>query len=167
MLLPTNVAAGGGISGKDGNAAVGGAVVVNVFVLGTQAYMADGVQVNTRPLVIPAGTDQSVTVNAGSTTWISGGAIGLAVATSDTAKVAFGVGIGANVVVKDTRAWIGSGSTINAAGDFNLEAKSDDTLFFLGGSLAVTKGKAGIGGTISVYSLTSITKAYVNGGIDG
>ena len=163
MLLPTNVAAGGGISGKEGNAAVGGGVVANVFVLGTQAFMADKVKVNTRPGLVAVGTDQSVNVKAGSTTWISGGAFGLAVAASQEAKVAFAIGLGANVVVKDTRAWIGSGSTVNAASDFALSAVSDDTLLFLGASLAGTTGKVGIGGTVSVYSLIAITKATING----
>ena len=174
MLLPTNIAAGGGISGKSSSGSteggdtggssfgsVGGAVVVNVLVLGSQAYIAEGVQVNADGTT---DSEQTVSVTAGSTTWLSGGTIGLAVATSDQAKVAFGVGIGANVVVKDTRAWIGRGTTINAAGDFTLDARSDDTLIFAGGSLAVTKGKAGIGGAVSVYSLAAATKAYVSGG---
>ena len=53
------------------------------------------------PFATSIDPEQSVSVTAGSTTWISGGTIGLAVATSDDAKVAFGVGIGANVVVMD------------------------------------------------------------------
>ena len=50
----------------------------------------------------------------------------------------------------------------NAAGNIDLKAESHDSLIFIGGSLAGTAGKVGIGGTISVYSLTAFTRAYVD-----
>ena len=139
-----------------------GGVVVNVFVLGTQAYIDEGALVNTRTDLVTAGSDQSISISAADTTWISGGAFGVAVSTNTEGKVAFAIGLGANVVVKDTRAWIGSGAIVNAAGDIDLNAKAHDSLLFIGGSLALNTGDAGVGASLSIYSLTANTHAYID-----
>ncbi|MGH7419773.1 MAG: hypothetical protein ACREKB_18530, partial [Candidatus Rokuibacteriota bacterium] len=154
-LDPMSVAAGAGAS--SGKVGIGGSVVVNVFLLETQAYIDDGALVNT--LAAP-GTNQGVSVHAEDVTRIVSGAGGLGAATE---QLGLGAGIDVAVLDKETRAFIGQNATVKADRDITLEAISEEQVL----SIAVAGGfggRVGIAGSVSVYVPSTTTVATIEGG---
>ncbi len=148
----SSIAAGGGVStSSEGKAAVGGSAVIDVHVQNTHAYIGEGTQINTDNTIIP-GTDQSVVINASSLTRILNGAGGLAVAFGGTGG---GIGLDVGVIVKDTSAYIESGSTVTADKSVTVTADSEEVLHLLQYAAGVSK-ENGIAGSLAVFGLQQI-----------
>ena len=168
-VLPMAIAAGGGIAtGSDGEdeesteVSVGGGLVVNTLVQNTKAMIGENVAINQH---ISGDSEQSLILTAENETRITGGAFGLAGGGDDS----FGIGVGVNVVVDNSTATIGLGSTVQTGGDVSVTAISDDELIFLVGSFALStssEGGVGASGSLAVYSLTNSTKALIESATD-
>ena len=154
----SSVAAGGGVStDSTSKAAVGGSAIVDVIIQNTHAYIGDGVQINNTTGFTP-GANQSVNIQANSATRIVNGAGGLAISCGNTGV---GIGLAVGVVIKDTKAYIGSGVTVNADKNVAINATSTEDLLTLAASAGVSK-ETGVGGALAVLVLTSTTRAAID-----
>ena len=143
--------AGGATTGSAGIAA---AATINIFYLTTTAYIADNAQINKT-----TAANGSVTVRATNTTRINSvtGSIGIGL---DGAGV--GAGLDLLVLNKDTRAYIGSGASVDASSVL-IEATSSEDILSIAGNAGVGSD-AGIAGSASVQVINTGTRAYIDGG---
>jgi len=164
--------AGAGSTEEEGYAlSVGGAITVNVVTNTTEAYLGSGSAVTTTS----AG---KLLLNATDSTLVLGNAIGLSGAgaggkTGATAASG-GVSLAVNVVDNTVNAYI-AGATVNAAGNVELNAKAESTIW----ALAVGGSGAGAGssdegsfafsggGAVTVNTVTDAVGAYVAKDGDG
>ncbi|MDZ4169925.1 MAG: hypothetical protein U1E26_09780 [Coriobacteriia bacterium] len=149
----TTLAVAGGFS--QGNAGVGGSVLVDVFLITTRAAIGDSAQINQ---TVTPGIAQHVKVAAKDTTAIKDYAGGIGGATGTA-----GVGVSVDVVVltQDVEASIGSNAAISAAGSMEVTATSTIDLDLLSVCAGVSGGTAGVGGSIVVIVPSTSTLASV------
>src|SRR5262249_4479335 len=150
--------AAGAAGGK--SAGVQGSGVVMVLDEHTKGFIDEGAKINTG-----AGTDalaQDVYVLASDNTDIISvaGAIGIATKTA-------GIGVAGDVGVidKETLAWIGADTTVNAEDTVFVLARSNEDIIGVAASIAGGKS-VGIGASAPVYVVDTVTKAYVAGNAD-
>ena len=162
ITLPavSSVAVGGAAGG--GAAAVTGSVIVDVFSITTQAWIADNAQINqSGPL--GAGT-QTIDVSATDTTHLINVAGALALSEG---SAAVGVSIIVDVIDKDVGAWIGKNAHVSSGGDMSVSASSTENLFELAVAGGASEGAA-VTGSILVIVLneagTHSTTAFIDNG---
>ncbi|MDZ4169923.1 MAG: hypothetical protein U1E26_09770, partial [Coriobacteriia bacterium] len=147
-ILPvTSLAISGSIS--QGNAAVSGSAVVDVFDFTTSAWVGPAADVQ-------AG---SVVIEAVDTTDINSGAGGLAVSKG---QAGVGAGVLVTVIDKDTIAEIGAGSTFIVTGDVTVSAVSREEFFQLA-LFGAGANNVGVGASIVVVVMTPTTRASIEG----
>ena len=145
----------GGIAGT---AAINGAVGVNVLDTKTHAYTGDNAELTA------TGTEDTdgITITASDATKLHGGNGGAAVG-----FVGGGAGLALAVtnIQKDTEAYAGKASKLDAKSQISLDARNTEDLFNL--SLQAAGGSyVGLAGATNVMNLTAITKAYTNTGAE-
>ncbi|HEX8971092.1 hypothetical protein, partial [Oryzihumus sp.] len=140
-----------------GDAAVSGSVVIDVFSFDTEAYVADGAQLNQAAGYNAAlggytgkGSGQSITVTAQDDTHLVNVAGGIAATLGDA-----GVGIGliVDVIHKNVSARIGQSVSASAGGDVQVGASSSEKFFGLAVQLSASTGGAGVAGSVIVVVL--------------
>ena len=149
---PMSVAAGGAVSG-DG-AAVAGSVDVNIISSTTHASLGNGIVVNG---TLPGGATQTIAVTASDTTKVVGAAGSLAGSLSSTG---IGAGVEVNVITKDTRATIGTGSTIDAGGSLIVTATSSENVLSVAGAIGLGDS-VGVAAGADVLVITQTTDAHI------
>lgn len=136
-----------------GSVSVGGAAVVNVINTDTRAYLGDGAELNKAATL----TSQSASLSAQDTTSLFDVVAGAAAGGS--------VGVGASgdvaVITKSTQAYVGSGAWAETAGNLLVQSAAAEDFRSIAIGLGVG-GSAGAAGSVSVYSLTGTTLAYVD-----
>ncbi|HTZ07417.1 MAG TPA: hypothetical protein VMB53_16900, partial [Gaiellaceae bacterium] len=148
------LAIGGSVGGDAG---VAGSVTVDALSNQTFAHIDDGTTVNLSNG--GAAATEGVAVAATDSTTIDGIAGALAIG----GDAGIGAGVDVEVVSKDTEAWIGDGVTVNAKGNFTVDATSSENVISISvgagfsGSVAVT-----VNAGVSVFGVT--TKASVGDG---
>ena len=147
-------AAGGAVS-SDSGVAIGGSVVVEVLNLTTQAYLANDVDVN----LTAAGSGQSISITANDTTTLINFAGALS---ASLGGAAIGAGIVVEVITKDTRAYIGHGSDVEADKDVTIRATSFEDIFAISVVIGVSGDNAGIAASIVVVVLRTGARAYID-----
>ena len=144
--------------GLAGTAAINGAVGVNVLDTKTHAYTGDNAELTA------TGTEDTdgITITASDATKLHGGNGGAAVG-----FVGGGAGLALAVtnIQKDTEAYAGKASKLDAKSQISLDARNTEDLFNL--SLQAAGGSyVGLAGATNVMNLTAITKAYTNTGAE-
>ena len=162
ITLPavSSIAVAGGAGG--GDAAVTGSVIVDVFSITTQAWIADNAQINQSG---PLGTSaQTIDVEATDTTHLINVAGALALSEG---SAAVGVSIIVDVIDKDVGAWIGKTAHVSSGGDMSVSASSTENLFELAVAGGASEGAA-VTGSILVVVLneagTHSTTAFIDDG---
>ncbi|MGZ3438561.1 MAG: beta strand repeat-containing protein, partial [Polyangia bacterium] len=162
ITLPavSSIAVAGGAGG--GDAAVTGSVIVDVFSITTQAWIADNAQINQSG---PLGTSaQTIDVEVTDTTHLINVAGALALSEG---SAAVGVSIIVDVIDKDVGAWIGKTAHVSAGGDMSVSASSTENLFELAVAGGASEGAA-VTGSILVVVLneagTHSTTAFIDNG---
>ena len=162
ITLPavSSIAVAGGAGG--GDAAVTGSVIVDVFSITTQAWIADNAQINQSG---PLGTSaQTIDVSATDTTHLINVAGALALSEG---SAAVGVSIIVDVIDKDVGAWIGKTAHVSSGGDMSVSASSTENLFELAVAGGASEGAA-VTGSILVVVLneagTHSTTAFIDNG---
>ena len=109
------------------------------------------------------GATQDVVVHAADTTTIRGGA-GTLGASLDGA----GVGAGLDLVLldKETRAYVGRGAVVDAAGSITVEALSTDSVRSVVANLGIGNS-VGVAGSASIQVVDTTTQAYVEDTLGG
>src|SRR4029077_18100208 len=141
----TSLAIAGGAG--TGSAAVGASAVVDIFALKTRAAIEDGASVNQ---TIAAGASQDITISASDDTHLVAGGGGLGISTGGSGV---GVGIYVAVIDKDTRAYIGKGANVKAAGDITINAVRVERILAFAATVAAGGDGAGVAGSIIVVVL--------------
>ena len=136
-----------------GVAASGGVTVVNRHV---DAYIGDGALVNTG--TDNESADQSVWILASDRTDHVGA--GGSVALGGIAGIGAGIDVG--VMTKETKAWIGAGTTVEAQDNVQVQAFSEEKVVSVAAGVAAGID-AGVAGAVDVYVMTLTTKAFVDG----
>ena len=149
---PMSVAAGGAVSG-DG-VAVAGSVDVNIISSTTHASLGNGIVVNG---TLPGGATQTIAVTASDTTKVVGAAGSLAGSLSSTG---IGAGVEVDVITKDTRATIGTGSTIDASGSLVVTATSSENVLSVAGAIGLGDS-VGVAAGADVLVITQTTDAHI------
>src|SRR5215203_4846896 len=149
----TSIVLGGAAS--DGDAAIGGSVLVDVFVITTEAAIGDGAQINQG---LAGGAAQDVSVVATDVTEVVNGAGGVGVTTG---SAGIGAGVAVSVITKNVRAWIGVGSDVDAGGDVLVQATSTEEYLAIAMAAGVSADGAGIAASIIVAVLTTGVRAYI------
>ena len=144
--------------GLAGTAAINGAVGVNVLDTKTHAYTGEAAELTA------TGTEDTdgITITASDATKLHGGNGGAAVG-----FVGGGAGLALAVtnIQKDTEAYAGKASKLDAKSQISLDARNTEDLFNL--SLQAAGGSyVGLAGATNVMNLTAITKAYTNTGAE-
>ena len=144
--------------GLAGTAAINGAVGVNVLDTKTHAYTGDNAELTA------TGTEDTdgITITASDATKLHGGNGGAAVG-----FVGGGAGLALAVtnIQKDTEAYAGKASKLDAKSQISLDARNTEDLFNL--SLQAAGGSyVGLAGATNVMNLTAITKAYTDTGVE-
>jgi hypothetical protein len=145
------IAVGAGVAGTVG---VAGSATVNVLNETTQAYIADGAQINAD--LTGASITQDVNLLARDQTTI----LGIAGAIGGGGSVGVGAGADVAVITKDTEARIGSGTTVNANQNVMVQALSDEDLTSISASGGIG-GSVGVAGSAGVYTLDNTTRAFI------
>ncbi len=157
-LHPTNFAAG--IGASSGGNGVAGSFSVNVINQTTHAYINSGDAINT--LVGTTGfptanSDEGVTVAATETMSIVDwtGAIG--------GGLDFGVGaaLDVNIATEDDQAYIAANSTVDAAGNVEVEASENGSYQSITAAVGIG-GSTAIAGAASIEVLSPTTNAYID-----
>ena len=143
------------------SAAIGGGTVgvavaaaVNVINTDTQAYIGDGASVNFNQGT--AGVGQSVTVAAGSDFHHVALAAG-----AGFGAVGVAPGVDVTVLTANTGATIGTGAIVKAKDDVRVDAHASEDILLVG--MGIAAGTVGVGGGVSVLSLTTDTNAAILG----
>ena len=144
--------------GLAGTAAINGAVGVNVLDTKTHAYTGEAAELTA------TGTEDTdgITITASDATKLHGGNGGAAVG-----FVGGGAGLALAVtnIQKDTEAYAGKASKLDAKSQISLDARNTEDLFNL--SLQAAGGSyVGLAGATNVMNLTAITKAYTDTGAE-
>ncbi len=148
----TSVVIGGALS--DGDVAVGGSVLVDVFNIDTHAYIASGAQINQ---TATPGSNQSISITATDSTIVKNGAGGLGGATG---SVGIGAGVIVEVINKDVRAYIGKVSTVNADANVAIQSTSFEEILNVAATIGASN-TAGISASIIVVVLNNGSRAYI------
>jgi hypothetical protein len=152
-----DVAAVGISAGIAGTAAVNLAGSIDVTTVHTSAHIGGSAKVNCGTTcaenVAGANSSQSVRVAAANQYYELGLAATLAIA--GTAGVAVPVGV--RVVDLTTNAYIGTGTSVNAARDISITADAEDTILSIG--VGAGGGTVGVAGTVTVTVLDTFTFA--------
>ncbi|MCP5145111.1 MAG: leukotoxin LktA family filamentous adhesin [Gammaproteobacteria bacterium] len=143
-----------GVAGA-GAAAVTGAAHVDLILTETEAFIGDGVTINS----VPGGADPSVRVTAADNTFEVMG-VGTF---SGAGAVAVSGALSTAVVVKTTSAHIGD--VVINANDLELQALSTEELYNVTGNLSVA-GAAGVGAALGVDVVRNDTRAWIGAGAD-
>ena len=144
--------AAGAAGGK--SAGIQGSAVILVLDEYTKAFIDDGAQINTGSGTPDAGQDVYVLASDNTEILSVAGAIGIG-------KTA-GIGVAGDIAVidKETLAWIGANTTVNAADSVFVLARSNEDI--IGVAATIAGGKtAGVGASAPVYVMDTATKAYV------
>jgi hypothetical protein len=157
--------------GAAGSVGVGAGVAVDIVDNTTSAYIAGNSHVNTGSF--PNGSNVSTAATLPNA---FGVAQSVSVAATDrshlitaagVAGIGGSVGVGAGIVLglidKDTSAYIGSGATVNSAGNIAVAAGASESI---GAAVATGSagGSVGITGSAGVYKVSDITSADIKGG---
>ncbi|WP_312523058.1 hypothetical protein [Anaerospora sp.] len=148
----TTRAAGAGAGGTAGVAASGATTVLNTD---TKAYIDHNVNINQAD-ALGSNAAQSVNVKAEDHTSVVG--TGGAGAVGGTAGIGAGADIG--VINKDTTAFIGHDTKVNAGNSVSVEAIASEEVRSIAASGA-GGGTAGIAGAASVYTINNATAAFI------
>src|SRR5436853_21527 len=132
----STVAAGGAVSSGSGGTAIGGSIIVDVFTLDTEAYLAGSAHVNQSST---PDANSSVSVTATDDTTVKNGAGGLA-ATAGSAGV--GIALDVEVINKTTSASIGTSALVSAGKDISVKATSTEKLLAIAVSIGASGGTA-------------------------
>ena len=136
-----------------GSVSVGGAAVVNVMNTDTKAYVGSGAKVNKAQSLV----SQSASLSASDTTSLFDVVVGVGLGGT--------VGVGASgdvgVLSKSTQAYIGNGAWLETSGNLQVQSAASEDFRSIAIGLGVG-GTAGGAGSVSVYSLTTNTLAYVD-----
>ena len=143
-------AAGGAGAGTVG---IAGSASVNVLDETTRAYIENS---TINPDIAGASVSQDVHILASDQTKI----IGIAGALGGGGTVGVGAAADVAVITKNTEAFVGTNTTVNANGDVIIEANSAEDQASLAASLAAG-GTVGIGGAGGVSVLNITTRAFV------
>ena len=164
LPLLSSVALAGGVS--TGGAAVSGSIIVDVYLLTTQAYVAGGSRLNQHPERLSGigGAGQTLTVAAMDDTSITNLAGGLNFSSSGAGV---GVGIDVDVIEKKVWAWIAPSSVVSTAGAIAVTATSTENFHQLAVDFGVSTSNAAVDGSIIVVVLNpsgdAVAKAEVGG----
>ena len=144
--------------GLAGTAAINGAVGVNVLDTKTHAYTGEAAELT----ATGTGDTDGITITASDETKLHGGNGGAAIG-----FVGGGAGLALAVtnIQKDTEAYAGKASKLDAKSQISLDARNTEDLFNL--SLQAAGGSyVGLAGATNVMNLTAITKAYTDTGAE-
>ena len=144
--------------GLAGTAAINGAVGVNVLDTKTHAYTEDNAELTA------TGTEDTdgITITALDETKLHGGNGGAAIGFVGGGG---GLALAVTNLTKDTEAYAGKASKLDAKSQISLDARNTEDLFNL--SLQAAGGSyVGLAGATNVMNLTAITKAYTNTGAE-
>ena len=138
----SSIAASG--AAGDGDAAVAGSVIVDVFDLRTRAWIADGVTINPTGTV-PAGS--SALISASAPIKIVNIAGGVAATTGDAGV---GMALIVDIIDSDTRAYIGNNVTLRVGGAVSVSAVGGLDFWALAASLGASTSEAGVAGSFGL-----------------
>ena len=144
--------------GLAGTAAINGAVGVNVLDTKTHAYTGEAAELT----ATGTGDTDGIAITASDATKLHGGNGGAAIG-----FVGGGAGLALAVtnIQKDTEAYAGKASKLDAKSQISLDARNTEDLFNL--SLQAAGGSyVGLAGATNVMNLTAITKAYTDTGAE-
>src|SRR5262249_40293981 len=127
-----------------------------VITLTTRAWIADGAFVNQS---LAGGPEQQVDVKAESDTTLTNVAGALALS-EGSASVA--VSVITEILLKDTRAYIGKNAHVSAGGDSSVESKAKEDLFELAVGGAASEDAAVTGSVVVVDLADANTLAFVD-----
>ncbi len=158
----TSVAVAGGAG--TGNLSISGSILIDVWDLSTQAYIADGAQVNqttaggTGQTIDVIATDETKVVNVAGALALSSGGAGI------------GIGLVVSVVNKDVRAYVGKSADVNAGGTVKIHATSTENWHVIAVNGAASANSAAVTGSILVVVVNAGSGppgvyAYVDGGV--
>lgn len=136
-----------------GSVSVGGAAVVNVINTDTRAYLGDGAELNKAASLV----SQSASLLAQDTTSLFDVVAGAAAGGS----VGVGASVDVAVITKSTQAYVGQGAWAETAGNLLVQSAAAEDFRSIAIGLGVG-GSAGAAGSVSVYSLTGTTLAYLD-----
>ena len=145
----------GGIAGT---AAINGAVGVNVLDTKTHAYTGEAAELT----ATGTGDTDGISITASDETKLHGGNGGAAIGFVGGGG---GLALAVTNIQKDTEAYAGKASKLDAKSQISLDARNTEDLFNL--SLQAAGGSyVGLAGATNVMNLTAITKAYTNTGAE-
>ena len=121
-----------------GDAAVGGSILVDIYVINTHAFIGDRVRVNDSAV---SNGSQNVIVIATDNTTMKEGAGGFAGAMG---SAGIGAGVVVNVLSKDVKAYIGPSVVLHAANDVTVSAVSTEKILALAACVGVSTDSAGV-----------------------
>ena len=136
-----------------GSVSVGGAAVVNVINTDTRAYLGEGAELNKAASLV----SQSASLSAQDTTTLFDVVAGAAAGGS----VGVGASVDVAVITKSTQAYVGEGAWAETAGNLLVQSAASEDFRSIAIGLGIG-GSAGAAGSVSVYSLTGTTLAYVD-----
>jgi hypothetical protein len=136
-----------------GSVSVGGAAAVNVINTDTRAYLGDGAELNKAASLV----SQSASLSAQDTTTLFDVVAGVAASGS----VGVGASVDVAVITKSTQAYVGEGAWAETAGNLLVQSAAAEDFRSIAIGLGIG-GSAGAAGSVSVYSLTGTTLAYVD-----
>ncbi|TLN19214.1 leukotoxin LktA family filamentous adhesin, partial [bacterium] len=142
-------------AGLAGTGAFQISVTVNVLTAHTWAYIDDNAQINTADS--GEGADQSVLVAAGN----NYGYLGIAGAVAIAGTFAATPGAEIDVVVLDTKAYIGKSAVVQAVKDIEVRAESAEDILSIAVAISGS-GTVAIAGSVSVVVVDSSTYAYID-----
>ena len=143
-LKLTSVAIAGGAS--SGGAAVTGAFVVDIFSFDTQAWIANGAQLNQEGTV--GGVGQTVTVRAEDAIRVVnvGGALALSQSSASVGLTAV-----IDIVNSNVRAWIGDSADVRAGGSVTVQATANEDWFVIAVAGGGSASSAAVTGSVLVF----------------
>ncbi len=136
-----------------GSVSVGGAAAVNVINTDTRAYLGEGAELNKAASLV----SQSASLSAQDTTTLFDVVAGAAASGS----VGVGASVDVAVITKSTQAYVGEGAWAETAGNLLVQSAAAEDFRSIAIGLGIG-GSAGAAGSVSVYSLTGTTLAYVD-----
>ncbi len=146
------VAVGG--TGGGGTSAAGSATLTRINT-STFAHLDDQVQVTARDISTGSTDRPNIVVRASDDTVFKSGAGVVAVG-----KKGLGGSVDATRLVKDTKAFVGGGTTLDAAGNIVVDAQSTEDILSVAGSVSVS-AESSITGAMSGHSLDVTTQAVL------
>ena len=142
-------------AGLAGTVAVQISATVQVMSAETLAYIGDDAQINMA--TSGEGSNQSVLVAAGN----NYGYLGIAGAIGISGAVAVTPGAEVDVVVINTKAYIGNGADVQAMKDVEVRAESAEDVLSIAIAIAGS-GTVSVAGTVSVVAIVNTTYAFID-----